>query len=55
MAACPGSQSTAGSIYTEYLVVLTLVAIVMVLAVVGLGGPFLEFFRHAEGVLLLPV
>lgn len=46
---------TEGQIYGEYLVILAVVSMVVLLAVVGLGGPLLEFFRMAEGVLLLPV
>jgi hypothetical protein len=44
-----------GSVFPEYVALLTLVAIGVTSASIALGPPFLEWYRTQRAVLLLPI
>ena len=51
----PGvSPDTAGSVFVEYVVVLSLVSVGAVAALVALGAPLLNLYLYQQAVLLLP-
>ncbi|MBZ0116294.1 MAG: hypothetical protein IT378_01410 [Sandaracinaceae bacterium] len=44
-----------GAVYTEYTVLLVLVALVMALALASLFVPFVEYFRSVQDMILTPM
>jgi len=48
------SSDDQGLIYTEYLVILTLVSLGVVGALIALGIPLLNLFLYQQAVVLLP-
>jgi Flp pilus assembly pilin Flp len=44
-----------GTVFVEYVVILTLVSIGLVLALVALGVPLLNLFLFQQAVVLLPI
>lgn len=48
------SSNDQGLVYTEYLVVLTLVSLGVVGALIALGVPLLNLFLYQQAMLLLP-
>jgi Flp pilus assembly pilin Flp len=48
------SLDTSGSVFVEYVVVLSLVSVGAVAALVTLGVPLLNLFLYQQAVLLLP-
>ena len=48
-------EDTEGAVYTEYTVLLVLVALVMALALAGLGIPFVHYFRTVQELVFSPL
>lgn len=48
------TTDTSGSVFVEYVVVLSLVSVGAVTALVALGAPLLNLFLYQQAVLLLP-
>jgi Flp pilus assembly pilin Flp len=44
-----------GAVYTEYTVLLVLVALVMSLAIAGLGVPFVHYYRSVQTMIFSPM
>lgn len=48
-------DDTDGAVYTEYTVLLVLVALVMAIALAGLGVPFVHYFRTVQELVFSPL